>query len=306
MATEVLSIPGENNNGIPFSIPLGGNGNGLLGGGNNSIADLFAFAIIASMFGWGGNGNGFGGGNNNTAYLSSQIANDNGRQLVMQAITSQGEQSRQAIQTLSTMLGQDFNTVNSGVMNVQNTLNQIASQQGMNALQVINAIQAGNSAIINQFQQSCCQTRFEMANQTATLQREIGGIGRAIQDSNTANAQAILGKLSEMQTQALQDKLNASIAENTRLSGELSQNQQNATIATMMANAVNPIVMQLNSIKGEVDAIKRCQPATVTVADNSRTVVPTIWATAVADNIVDKISTALGTTTTTTAPTQAG
>ena len=100
-----------------------------------------------------------------------------------------------------------------------------------------------------------------------------------------------------MQTQALQDKLEASRAENTRLAGELSQTNQNATIAAMMANAVNPIAAQLAGIRAEVDAIKRCQPQTITLPNNSMTAVPTIWANAVADNVVDKISSALNPTT---------
>ena len=62
---EVYQIP-ENggNSGIPFSIPLGGNGFGGFGGGMNGIVDLFGLAIIASIFGWGngGFGGGFGGG----------------------------------------------------------------------------------------------------------------------------------------------------------------------------------------------------------------------------------------------------
>ena len=136
---EIYQLP-ENGNGgnatIPFSIPIGfggyGNG-GMFGNGNgfNSIADLFGLAIIASMFGWGGNGfggfgNGFGG-NGGAGFISNQLNNDSGRELLMNAITNQGEASRTAIQTLSTMLGQDFNLVNAGIQSAQNTLNQIAN-----------------------------------------------------------------------------------------------------------------------------------------------------------------------------------
>lgn len=53
---EIYQLP-ESNNGlgnIPFSIPVGGMGNGLFGGnyGMNGIFDIFGLAIIASMFGW--------------------------------------------------------------------------------------------------------------------------------------------------------------------------------------------------------------------------------------------------------------
>ena len=121
---EIYQLPenGNNNGGlgnIPFSIPIGGfgMGNGLFGGnyGMNGIADLFGLAIIASMFGWNGGGfgnGGFGGGNSGAAFLANQLSNDSGRELIMNAITNQGEASRTAIQTLSTMLGQDFNLVN--------------------------------------------------------------------------------------------------------------------------------------------------------------------------------------------------
>lgn len=291
---EIYQIP-ENGNanagGIPFSIPLGNNG-GLFGNGNNSLADLFGFAIIASMFGWNNGGIGGGIGNNGGAgFISNQLSNDSGRELIMNAITSQGEAQRTAIQTLASTIGQDFNLVNGAVMNVQNSLNTIASNQGMNALQVINAIQSGNASIISQFQQCCCQQQLATERQTNTLQA-----------GASANTQAILNKLSEMQTQNLQDKLDASRAENTRLAGEISQAQQNNVIAGMIANAVNPLTAQLVGIRSEVDAIKRCQPSTITLPNNSMTAVPTIWANAVADNIVDRIASALptgGATTTT-------
>lgn len=287
---EIYQIPENGGNanagGIPFSIPLGGNNGGLFGNGNNSLADLFGFAIIASMFGWnnGGFGGGFGNGNG-AGFISNQLSNDSGRELIMNAITSQGEAQRTAIQTLASTIGQDFNLVNGAVMNVQNSLNTIASNQGMNALQVINAIQSGNAGIISQFQQCCCQQQLATERQTNTLQA-----------GASANTQAILNKLSEMQTQNLQDKLDASRAENTRLSGEISQAQQNNVIAGMIANAVNPLTAQLVGIRSEVDAIKRCQPSTITLPNNSMTAVPTIWANAVADNIVDRISSALPTT----------
>jgi seryl-tRNA synthetase len=123
-----------------------------------------------------------------------------------------------------------------------------------------------------------------------------------LQAGANANTQAILNKLGEMQTQNLQDKLDAARAENTRLSGEISQAQQNNVIAGMIANAVNPLTAQLVGIRSEVDAIKRCQPSTITLPNNSMTAVPSIWANAVADNIVDKIATALTPTTGTTTP----
>lgn len=301
---EIYQIP-ESSGTPQFTIPIGGFGGGGFGFGNgmNGIADLFGLAIIASMFGWGngGWGNGFGGGNNGgAAFLSNQLANDSGRDLIMQAVTNQGEASRTAIQSLSSMIGQDFNLVNSAVQNVQSSLATIAANQGMSTLQVINSIQAGNSDLASRLAQCCCENRLTATQQGYEAQIRTLEQTNTLASNATANTQSILAKLDSMQTQALQDKLDAARAENTRLAGEISQAQQNQVIAGMIGNAVNPLATQLVGIRSEVDAIKRCQPSTITLPNNSMTAVPTIWANAVADNIVDRISNALTPTTTTT------
>lgn len=287
---EIYQIPDGNSGnanagGIPFSIPLGGNGSGLFGNGNNSLADLFGFAIIASMFGWnGGWGNGFGGGmNGQGAFLSNQLNNDSGRELIMNAINSNGEASRAAIQNLATMLGQDFNTVNSAVQNVQNSLATLAAQQGMSTLQVQNAIQAGNAALASQFANCCYENKLAICNQTNTLQNAINGVGQQVaafgaadtlaicqqtntlQNSGNANTQVILNKLSEMQTQNLQDKLDAARAENTKLSGEISQANQNNYFAGVVGQALAPVNAQLIALGKEVETLKTKMPNTVPV-----------------------------------------
>jgi hypothetical protein len=93
-----------------FSFPDNGNNGGGLFGGNSGWGGGILGFLLGLMFGnggWGGFGNWGGGNNGGAGFLSNQINNDNGRDLLMQAITSQGEQSRQAISTLSTMLGQE-------------------------------------------------------------------------------------------------------------------------------------------------------------------------------------------------------
>ncbi len=287
---EIYQLPDGGNTanagGIPFSIPIGGNNGGFFGNGNNSLADLFGFAIIASMFGW--NGGGFGGWGNNGlngqgAFLSNQLANDSGRELIMNAINSNGEASRAAIQNLATMLGQDFNTVNAAVMNVQNSLSALAAQQGMSTLQVQNAIQAGNAALASQLANSCCENKLAICNQTNALQTAINGVGQQVaafgaadtlaicqqtnqlQNSGNANTQAILAELKTMQTQALQDKLDAARAENTKLSGEISQANQNNYFAGVVSQAVAPINAQIASLSSKVTAIENRMPNTVPV-----------------------------------------
>lgn len=160
---EIYQLPENGSNSgtnLPFSIPIGG-GNGIFGNGNNTIGDLIGLAIVASIFGW-NNGNGFGGWGNNmggAGFISNQLNNDSGRELIMNAITSQGEASRSAIQNLATTLGQDYNTVFGAVQNVQSALATLAAQQGMSTLQVVNAIQSGDASLAAQLQNCCCENR---------------------------------------------------------------------------------------------------------------------------------------------------
>lgn len=266
---EIYQLPdnGGNNgvSGIPFSIPIGGFGgynNGFgFGNGMNGIADLFGLAIIASMFGWGngGWGNGFGGGfggGNAAGFLSSQLSNDSGRELIMNAVTSQGEASRTAIQNLATTLGQDFNLVNSAVQNVQNSLATLAANQGMSTLQIINAIQAGDSNLASQLCQCCCQTQQQIMaqgyeNQIRTIEQtnQLGGQA----DRNTATLASAIADLKAttidqfcaLERRELQDKITNLTANNTLLRSQIDNAQQTAAIANMIA----PVAKEVDDIK---------------------------------------------------------
>ena len=278
---EIYQLPSENSGNagmgnIPFSIPIGGfgMGGGLFGGnyGMNGIADLFGLAIIASMFGWnnGGFGNGgFGGGNSGAAFLANQLSNDSGRELIMNAITNQGEASRTAIQTLSTMLGQDFNLVNQGVQTVQNALSSLALQQAVSVPQIINSIQSGDTAIINQFQQCCCQTQKQIMEQG--YQSQIATLNQTNQLGSQAdrNANAIINAINaqtvEMDNQFcaarerdMQAKIDTQADIITQLRGQIDNANQTAQIT----NYVNAIVSPLQA---KVDQIASKQLPTVPV-----------------------------------------
>ena len=269
---EIYQLPEGNNNGgfgnIPFSIPIGGfgMGGGLFGGnyGMNGIADLFGLAIIASMFGWNGGGfgnGGFGGGNSGAAFLANQLSNDSGRELIMNAITNQGEASRTAIQTLSTMLGQDFNLVNGAVNNVQSALSNLALQQAVSVPQIINSIQSGDASI--------CQ-------QTNTLQNAINNVGNQVQAKAAADQLAMC-----QQTYALTDNMNRNFIaidnkldamesnrkdrEITALTAEVASLKSQNFTTGVVQQAVAPILGQLAGIQNQVDDIKNKMPNTVPV-----------------------------------------
>lgn len=264
---EIYSIPDSNNggnNGIPFSIPVGGfGGNGFFGNGSgfNSIADLFGLAIIASMFGWGngGWGNGFGGNGNGAAgFLSNQINNDAGRELIMQAVTNQGEASRTAVQTLSTMLGQDFNLVSAGVQNVQNALNQIANAQGVNALQIVNAIQAGDASLASQFQQCCCQNQLAMANQTNALTAQAERNNNAVLQAINAQTVAMNDQFCAARERDMQSKIETQAEIITQLRGQIDNANQTAQITGYVNSLIAPLQAKVTEIADK-------QPQTVPV-----------------------------------------
>ena len=281
---EIYQLPENGNNGnasIPFSIPIGfgGYGNGGFGFGNggfNSIADLFGLAIIASMFGWGngGFGGGFGnwGGNGGQlGFLSNQLNNDSGRELIMNAITNQGEASRTAIQTLSTMLGQDFNLTNAGIQSAQSTLNQIANQLGMSTLQMIHAVQSGDAAITSTLQNCCCQTQKQIMEQ---------GYQSQIATLNQTNQ---LGSQADRNTNSLLNAINAqTVAMNDQFCAARERDMQakidtQADIITQLRGQIDN-ANQTAQITGYVNSLIAPLQAKVTeIADKQLPTVPVQW-----------------------------
>lgn len=280
---EIYQLPENGNNGasgIPFSIPIGFGGMGGFGGGfgygMNGIADLFGLAIIASMFGW-GNGNGgfgFGGGgwgNNAAGFLSNQLNNDSGRELIMNAVTNQGEASRTAIQTMSTMVGQDFNLLNAGIQSAQNTLNQVANQLGMSTLQMINAVQSGDANVISTLQNCCCQTQKQIMEQ---------GYQSQIATLNQTNQ---LGSQADRNTNSLLNAINAqTVAMNDQFCAARERDMQakidtQADIITQLRGQIDN-ANQTAQITGYVNSLIAPLQAKVTeIADKQLPTVPVQW-----------------------------
>lgn len=274
---EIIQLPENNGNAgmgnIPFSIPIGGFGgfggfgNGF-GYGMNGIADLFGLAIIASMFGWNGGGfgnGGFGGGNGAAGFIANQLNNDSGRELIMNAITAQGEAQRAAIQTLSTMLGQDFNLVNSGVQNVQNALQTLALQQAVSVPQIINSIQNGNQQLAQQLCQCCCQTQQQIMaqgyenqirtiEQTGTLSNQADRNTASIQSTLAAMQTNITKEFCDIREREMQSKIDTQADLITQLRGQLDNDRQTAQLFA----ALNPLQAKVNEIANK-------QPNTIPV-----------------------------------------
>lgn len=268
---EIYQLPENGGNAgmgnIPFSIPIGGFGNnGLFGNGNNTIGDLIGLAIVASIFGWGGNGwgGGFGGGNMNGAgFLSNQLNNDSGRELIMNAITSNGEASRAAIQNLATMLGQDYATVNGAIQSVQNSLNQVANAQGMSTLQVINAIQNGNCQLASQFQQCCCENKLLVTqqgyesqiatlNQTNQLGSQADRNTNALMNAINAQTVAMDNQFCQLKEREMQAKIDTQADIITQLRGQIDNANQTAQITSYVNAIVAPLQKEVTEIANKM------------------------------------------------------
>ena len=279
---EIYQLPdnqGNNGTNIPFSIPIGfgGMGNNGFGFGNgmNGIYDLLGVAIIASLFGWNGGGfGGFGGGfggAGGAGFISNQLNNDSGRELIMNAITAQGEAARTAIQTMSTMVGQDFNLLNGGIQSAQNTLNQIANAQGMSTLQLINAVQAGDAALTSTLQNCCCQTQKQIMEQ---------GYQSQIATLNQTNQ---LGSQADRNTNSLLNAINAqTVAMNDQFCAARERDMQakidtQADIITQLRGQIDN-ANQTAQITGYVNSLIAPLQAKVTeIADKQLPTVPVQW-----------------------------
>lgn len=250
----VVYTPESNGGSIPAWLAMNnglGNNFGGLGGG------ILGF-LLGLFFGngWGGFG-GFGGGNAGGAgFLSNQINNDSGRELLMNAITSQGEAGRAATQNLATMLGQDFNLVNSSIQTIQSALSSLALQQAVSVPQIINSIQSGNSALASQLCECCCNmkqlvTSQGYENQLATL-NQTNALSGAISTASQRNVDAIADLKSSMisefcaaRERDMQDKIDSLTAANSTLRGQMDNANQTAAIASM----ISPLAKEVDDIK---------------------------------------------------------
>ena len=248
-------------------IPAWAMNNGLFG--NNSWGGGIVGFILGLLFGnngWGGFG-GLGGGNGSGAagFLSNQMNNDAGRELLMNAITSTGEAQASAIQNLASAIGQDFNIVNGGVQSVIGILNGMATQQAVSVPQIINAIQSGDAALTSQLNQCCCnmkqlvmeqgyQAQIATLNQTNQLGSQADRNANSIISAINAQTVAMNDGFCAIKERELQSKIDSLTAANTVLRNQVDNMNQTQIFANMLA----PISAKLVEIESR-------QPQTVPV-----------------------------------------
>ena len=241
--------------------------NGFGGEGGWFMWVIFLFFLM----GWGGNGWG-GFGNNGRGGLANEINNDYGRSLLMDAISG----NRNALSNLATQLNCTEGQIQNAISALTSQVQSVGNQVGMSGMQTINALQQGNMQIAQQIANCCCQTnnnittqgyenKLAICHQTHDINDNANANALMLRDTNQSNHLALMGKLDQMQTQAMQDKLDALREKNSALVAQISNEHQTQALQAYQAQIITPVNAALAALQAEVAGIKCKLPNTVSV-----------------------------------------
>jgi len=199
--------------------------------------------------------------------------NDNNTDLIMNAINGTDADVR----LLATTLNADVNEVRSAIATINTSIANVGSQVGLTGLQVINAIQSGNSALASQLSQCCCENRLlttqqgyeariQTIEQTNLLGSQADRNTKAVTDAISAQTIAMNDQFCALKERELQNKIDSLTAANTSLKNQIDNANQTAAVAAMLA-----------PIQKEVSEIKAAQPATTVVTYPQLTAIPSYY-----------------------------
>ena len=237
--------------------------------GSNEGSWFIWLLFILCFCGWGGNGFGFG---NGRGGLANEINNDYGRGLLMDAIGG----NRNALSNLATQLNCTEGQIQSAISALTSQVQNVGNQVGMSGMQTINALQQGNMQIAQQIANCCCQTnnnittqgyenKLAICHQTHAINDNANANALMLRDTNQSNHLALMGKLDQMQTQAMQDKLDALREKNSALVAQISNEHQTQALQAYQAQIITPVNAALAALQAEVAGIKCKLPNTVSV-----------------------------------------
>ena len=250
------------------------NGGGMNGGGWMWI--IFLFFLYPLMRNGGLFGNAGGNGNGCLGPLANMVNNNDGRDLLMQAINGNGA----AIQNLANMFNTSTDMIQAAINQVNNGITQVGCKIDSSTGALLNAGTQNTMTIAQQLANCCCnlktmisdtshQSQLETLRQTDTIKESVNGVGNVVtrgfsdvgyalrdQTCNLEKSIDVVGdrviaKLDANEKAAMQDRINA-------LQTQLTTEHQSGVIAQQIAAAVNPIA-------AAVQEIKCAQPQTVTV-----------------------------------------
>lgn len=233
--------------------------NGGLGNQWNNPFIYLVWMMFAQRM-WGNNwGNEFNGQSqqniemqNQLQAIRSQMQDNQNSNLLMDAIKGNDT----AIGQLAQSLNCDFNTLQGAICDVRGGIDRLSGQVGFSAERVINAVNLGNSNIIQALQNCCCQTQRQIADfradtqlqtcqQTNTLQSAINFVNSSVErgfastayetqrqtcdiiNAGNANTQRIIDTLNNHWTAELSQK-------NQDLKFEISQLRQNQYLTSVI------------------------------------------------------------------------
>ena len=247
---------------------------GMNGGGWMWI--IFLFFLYPLMRNGGLFGNACGNGNGCLGPLANMVNNNDGRDLLMQAINGNGA----AVQNLASMFGAKVDMIQAAINSVNNSVTQIGCKIDSSTAALLNAGTQNTMTLAQQLATCCCnlknaitegnyQNQIATIQQTDTIKQSVGTVGNAVtrgfadvgyalrdqtcnlEKSVDSVGDRIIAKLDASEKAAMQDKINS-------LQTQLTTEHQSGVIAQQIAAAVNPIA-------AAVQEIKCAQPQTVTV-----------------------------------------
>lgn len=243
-------LPALQNKGVDTGYLLGmlnnGNNGGLFGG--RGFEDIIALIIVAAIFGNGNFGFGNGNGNNNAE-----------RELIASMIQRNGVDISQLASTLNCSVGR----IDDAIGNVATQICNLTGQVGMNSMQIINAIQAGNTSLASQLANCCCDLKTAIAesnyltergfcNTNQILAKGFSDIGYATQSQTCSIEKAIAASTNQIlegqraaEMREMQDKIDMLREKNSQQAVILNNAQQTAQFQAMLA----PLADDLASIK---------------------------------------------------------
>ena len=250
------------------------NGGCMNGGGWMWV--IFLFFLYPLMRNGGLFGNACGNGNGCLGPLANMVNNNDGRDLLMQAINGNGA----AVQNLASMFGVKVDMIQAAINGVSNSVAQIGCKIDSSTGAILNAGTQNTMTLAQQLATCCCnlkntitegnyQNQIATIQQTDTIKQSVGTVGNAvtrgfadvgyalrdqtcnIEKSVDSVGDRIIAKLDASEKAAMQDKINS-------LQTQLTTEHQSGVIAQQIAAAVNPIA-------AAVQEIKCAQPQTVTV-----------------------------------------
>jgi hypothetical protein len=166
-------------------------------------------------------------------------------------------------------MGQSYATILPAVQSVQNTLAGIANANGMGFLQVINALQLGNSNLAAQLSQCCCENRL------LTTQQGYEGRIQTIEQTNdlkstiNTNGQRQVDAIADLKTTMIKEFCDARERDMQAIinkqADEISQLRTKDNISAQTGQIMGYVNQVLAPIQAAVKEIQDKMPNTVPV-----------------------------------------